>query len=178
MALSLGQYTSVDVSDPAVEHVKGFVSTKLPLLFPDAREAPTIVSAERKTVAGYNLRLTLQFRRSLSLKVTLWVNVRREIQLTSLSPVETGRNLAGGWRWEAPDSLTDDDKRDLQALIAEQNGFGGEIAKVFAVRYQTVAGRNQHVIFSDSDGVLHSVVVYTNLRQERSVTAFQTVDRS
>jgi hypothetical protein len=174
-ALSAGHYTPVSVSDPAVEYVKDFITTKLPLLFPDAKGTPEIESAERQTVAGYNLKLLVNIPRSLSLTVTLWVNVQQQISLVSLSDAAEGRRFAGGWRWQNLDSLTDDDKRSLKALIAEQKGFGGEIATIFAVRSQTVAGRNQHVIFGDAEGNLHSVVVYTNIQQERSVTTFETV---
>jgi hypothetical protein len=177
-ALALGHYTTVDVSDPAVKHVENFVTTKLPLLFPEGVETAEILSAERQTVAGYNLKLTVQLRQNIQVTVTLWVNVHQQIQLTSFGPVQSGRKLAGGWRWEPVDSFTEEDKKSLKTLIAEQNGFGGDISSIFAVRYQTVAGRNQHVIFSDTDGALHSVVVYTNIEQETSVTFFRTVEQA
>jgi hypothetical protein len=173
--LCLGHSSSVSVSDPSVEYVKDFVISKLPLLFPDAKGTPEIESAERQTVAGYNFKLAVKIPRSLSLIVTLWVNIDQQISPISISQAENGRALAGGWRWQSFDSLTEDDKRALKALIVAQKGFRGEVATIFAVRFQTVTGRNQHVIFSDGEGNLHSVVVCTNLEQEQKVTVFQTV---
>jgi hypothetical protein len=83
--------------------------------------------------------------------------------------------MMGGWRWQSLDSLTDDDKRGITSLVREEKGLATEIATILAVRTQTVAGRNLHVIFSDPEGNLHAVVVYTNLQQVKSLTSFQTV---
>jgi hypothetical protein len=176
--LSLGHYSPVDVSDPAVERVKDFVTTRLPRLFPDARGSPEITAAERQMVVGYNLKLTVKFPRYLALVVSLWVNADQQIQLTSLAPIEDDRALTGGWRWQSVDSFTEEERKNLKGMIAEKKEFKGEISTIFAVRTQTVSGRNQHIIFSDDGGQLHSVVVYTNTRQEKSVSRFQTIDQN
>jgi hypothetical protein len=103
------------------------------------------------------------------------MNLEGKVAVTSIAEGEGGLSLRGGWHWQEPESLTEEDRADLKGLLASQKGFNSEIAAVFAVRTQTVRGRNQHVIFRDSDGALNSAVVSTDLDQSRSVSSFERI---
>jgi hypothetical protein len=150
------------------------VFTKLPLLFPDASGTPEITAAERQTVAGYNVRLDLTLSADLKFSVTLWVDVQQQIHLTAIAPPEDSVAIPGGWRWQDPKSLTDEDTSAIKALLAKHNGFDGAIADVLAVRTQVVSGKKEHVIFTRSDGSVNAVVTTTN-HQEQTVNFFKGI---
>jgi hypothetical protein len=173
--LATGHFTAVSLSDPSVEYVKDYVNTKLPLLFPDARGTPEIAAAERQTAAGYNLKLLIKIPRGLSFTVTLWVNAQRRIRVTAIAAAPPRKNLAGGYRWHPISSLTANDLKSLETLLAEQSSFMGKIAGVLAVRTQIVAGTNRHVIFTDEEGTLYSAVVHTNVKQKKTISTFKRV---
>jgi hypothetical protein len=173
----VGAYKSVATTDTSVESVRPYLERVLPVLFPDARGLPEIQQAERQTVHGYNLRLSVQWQRGPDLTVVVWIRSPNEPpRITAVAPGKTPRRLMGGYNWGAGRALDPDEITVIEAALRAQRGFGGHIAEVLAVRTQVVAGQNRHIVFADKEGAVWAAVIFTNLADEKKVTYCQKAE--
>jgi hypothetical protein len=169
-----GSYETIEVTDPHVTAVRAFLDSTVPKLFPNVKGDITIQLAELQIVAGYNLKLHVTAPRGLSFSLVLHVDPSQVIKLVAIQPLDNSR-MIGGYKWVDVHDFSSDDFGALLESLREQNGFTGIAKSILAVRTQVVSGLNTHVIFTDVEGVVHSMVVYRNVRQERKVTFYNAI---
>jgi hypothetical protein len=169
--LATATFTAVSVADPSVEYVKDYVATKIAPLFPGNHRTVEIRAAEQETAVGDILKLFVKISRGVSFIITLQVDGLGQIRVQSIASTPPRKNLADDYRWDAPSSLTETDFGNSQTTShrPEVN------VTVLAVRTRNLSETKRQVIFTDEKGTLYSVVMHTNLQQNRSLKSFQRI---
>jgi hypothetical protein len=174
--VSVGDFLSINVSDPKVKSVSSYLTKAIPQLFPEADGRPEITSAERQVVAGYNVRLSIKMARNLAFSITLYVNLEGKIRIIAIAPLKNEEQVPGTFEWGEVNSLTTADLDSIQSTLSAENGFNGKIATVLAVRDQPVKNGNRHIIFADEARVLHSAVLSRDENGNQKLDFFRTVN--
>jgi hypothetical protein len=182
LAFSEGGYEEVPLTNDIVESILPYAIASERKLFPDAPqtgEHPAVLGAALQIVAGADVRFLIQLSRGVEFNLTVYRNVKGELQITNIQVVESGQISIGGYRWEAVTALTERTKTEIKTgLAADPYAFAGEITTVLA--YRTEAGttpQSHHVIFQDENRLVHSVVFHSRGNQV-TIASFATVEQA
>jgi hypothetical protein len=163
-------YKSLLVSDASILPVCNFLQRAVSILFPDVREAPEFLSAERFLGAKGRFRFSIRIRRVFCLIIVVKLrSAARSPIIVSIQHLGFKPTLINSYRWCDAAALSSEWIYEFEAALREQVGFTGQIAHILAVRKQIDAGQNQHLIFLDDDEQLWAAIVHANVAGDRRV---------
>ena len=166
-ASMLGGWKEVKADSEFVEAVRPYISENYLKMLPEYKTRNTLLaieSAEIQVVNGYNIHIIAKLGYD-AVDFTLHVSPKREIKLNDFGVAPSNdaeKTQMGGWRIRNADF----DQKFLNEAIdsyKNTNGIKAEMAKVFLVRTQVVAGLNIHIVYQDTEGMTHSIMMYRTL---------------
>lgn len=163
----LGGWKEVKTDSEFVETVRPYINENYLKMLPEYKKRNTLLaieSAEIQVVNGYNIHIVAKLGFD-AVDFTLHVSPKKEIKISNfgLAPSNDEElTMMGGWRIRNGDFEEQFLKESIDAY-RKTNGLKAEISKVFLVRTQVVAGLNIHIVYQDTEGITHSVMIYRTL---------------
>ena len=167
----MGGWRDVPHGSEFVENALPYVSERYQIIFPEYRDRDTLLafqSAAIQIVNGYNIRLSFKLG-FLVYDFMLYVKPSKKISLTSIQMPQNILPEPGGWAFLSPESEPELVDSAIKSLKTEGK-LNSEVKRIIMVRKQIIAGQNIHVLFEDSNGVLHSAITTTDLNGISSVS--------
>lgn len=156
-----GGWETIPVNSEQVKTVKPYLDRNLPHLFPEITEGHyKIASAKLQIVNGMNLKLIIKQKLTpLKFEISLYVDHENKITLNDITHFLGTRPTIGGFNWEDPTSIKQEDLDNLIVTIQKKvNLLVKTPGKVIVYRKQVVNGLKKHVIFRDANQNIFSVL--------------------
>lgn len=155
-------FESISVTDARVEkYAMPFLNQYLESLFPEInlnRDIINITEAGIQMNTGFNLYLEINLTQSLCFSTIFWVSSRNKVQLKEIQSLVPNSNALGSFDWLDPAHFTLEQQTELIELIKKYRNINLKVRNVIAYRTRNYAGTRQHVIFEDTNGIIHSVM--------------------
>lgn len=155
-------FISISVTDLRVKnYATPFLNQYLESLFPEInlnKDIINITEAGIQMNTGFNLYLEINLSQTLCFSTILWVSSRNKVQLKEIQSLIPNSNTLESFDWLDPAHFTLEQQTELISLIKEYRNINLKVRNVIAYRTRNYAGTRQHVIFEDTNGIIHSVM--------------------
>ncbi|KAK8893153.1 hypothetical protein M9Y10_021568 [Tritrichomonas musculus] len=166
LSLSISQipngFSSIPIDDTHVtKYAVPFLNLYLDSLFPEInlkKEVISITEAAIQMTTGFNLYLEINVTQTLSFSITLWVSSRSKVQLKDIQTRLPNNNVLDAFTWLDPAHFTLEQQTELINLLKQYRNINLKIRNVIVYRTKVYAGTRQHVVFEDTNGIIHSVM--------------------
>ncbi|OHS92799.1 hypothetical protein TRFO_40881 [Tritrichomonas foetus] len=168
-------YQEIAVNDSRVVKVIPYLEDNLPRLFPEInfqRDIFNITEAGIQVITGYNLFVTINISDTLIVSLTLWVNNRNRIQIVNVETPQTTSNLINSYTWYDPSHFSTSQQNDVTKLIQSYRNINLKIRRVIVYRVRDYVGTHEHIIFDDSNGIVHAAVISYSPLTDSSMLEF------
>lgn len=155
-------FISVPSTDSRVkDYAIPFLNRNLESLFPEInlnRDKISIIEAGYQMTTGFNLYLEINLTQTLCFSTTFWVSSRNKVQLKDIQTLIPNSNTLESFDWLDPAHFTLEQQTDLINLIKKYRNINLKVRNVIVYRTRFYAGTRQHVIFEDTNGIIHSIM--------------------
>lgn len=157
-----GEWTSISVNSEIIVSIQPKLKGIFPQLFPEMNQNPyQILSARQQIVEGVNLKLYVYCRKALlSFDIELYVDLKQNVHVVKVQYHKPLRPQISEYQWKRPEQFS---SQQLQELIKTIQGqvdiIIGQAGKVQVYRVKRSQGLWTHVIFTDSNSKIFSVVI-------------------
>ena len=171
----VGGWQPVDFDSEFVQNVMPYLQERYLKILPEFRNRDTLFSFQKASIQIVNVYI-ISITCGLGLTsydFTIYVTPNQKKSLMFINMPQNALPQPGGWAFQSPEFEPENVNMAFN-LLQTSKGLTSKMEKILMVRTQIVSGSNLHIVFIDSNQVIHSLIIYTSLNGQKSITFHET----